>query len=235
MAINVDTVYQRVLAILNKEQRGYLDPQKFNLYANHIQLEKLESYIYDLDYFLSVPGNSTQVADMVEVTREKLSKFETEVTTPTFSSPHFLLPSDCYRIDSVIYNGVECNPISRKEYLYISQSPIGKPSDAFPVYIKDDTGIKVYGTNIFTNVSPSADPISINYIRRPANVVWGYTSVLGAAQYNAATSTDFELDASEETDVVIGILKLAGVEVKDLSTYEVASKEEITEKQIERS
>ena len=31
--VNVDTVYQRVLAIANKEQRGYITPLEFNLYA----------------------------------------------------------------------------------------------------------------------------------------------------------------------------------------------------------
>ena len=34
MSVSVDTVYQRVLAILNKEQRGYVTPQEFNLFAN---------------------------------------------------------------------------------------------------------------------------------------------------------------------------------------------------------
>ena len=33
MAVNIDTVYQRVLAIANKEQRGYITPQEFNLYS----------------------------------------------------------------------------------------------------------------------------------------------------------------------------------------------------------
>jgi len=33
MAVSVDTVYQRVLAIANKEQRGYITPQEFNLFA----------------------------------------------------------------------------------------------------------------------------------------------------------------------------------------------------------
>ena len=31
MPINVDTVYQTVLALANKEQRGYITPQEFNL------------------------------------------------------------------------------------------------------------------------------------------------------------------------------------------------------------
>ena len=33
MAVSIDTVYQRVLAILNKENRGYVTPQEFNLFA----------------------------------------------------------------------------------------------------------------------------------------------------------------------------------------------------------
>ena len=37
MAISVDTVYQRVLALANKEQRGYITPQEFNLFANQAQ------------------------------------------------------------------------------------------------------------------------------------------------------------------------------------------------------
>ena len=47
MAISVDTVYQRVLAIANKEQRGYITPQEFNLMANQVQISIFESYFYD--------------------------------------------------------------------------------------------------------------------------------------------------------------------------------------------
>ena len=38
MPISIDTVYQRVLAITNKEQRGYVTPLEFNLIANQAQL-----------------------------------------------------------------------------------------------------------------------------------------------------------------------------------------------------
>ena len=40
--IRVDTVYQRVLALANKEQRGYITPQEFNLFANQVQMIELE-------------------------------------------------------------------------------------------------------------------------------------------------------------------------------------------------
>ena len=39
MAISIDTVYQRVLAFANKEQRGYITPQEFNLFAGQVQME----------------------------------------------------------------------------------------------------------------------------------------------------------------------------------------------------
>ena len=49
MNINIDTVYQRVLAIANKEQRGYITPQEFNLFANHAQMDIFEQYFYDME------------------------------------------------------------------------------------------------------------------------------------------------------------------------------------------
>ena len=44
MAINVNTVYQTVLLILNKEQRGYMTPTEFNSIGTQVQLEIFEKY-----------------------------------------------------------------------------------------------------------------------------------------------------------------------------------------------
>ena len=49
MAVSVDTVYQRVLSLANKEQRGYITPQEFNLFANQVQQEILDQYFYDIN------------------------------------------------------------------------------------------------------------------------------------------------------------------------------------------
>ena len=38
MPVNIDTVYQRVLAAANKEQRGYITPLEFNLMANQAKM-----------------------------------------------------------------------------------------------------------------------------------------------------------------------------------------------------
>ena len=51
MAVSVDTVYQRVLALANKEQRGYITPQEYNLFANQAQMDIFEQYFYDVEQF----------------------------------------------------------------------------------------------------------------------------------------------------------------------------------------
>ena len=74
--VNIDTVYQRVLAIANKEQRGYITPQEFNLFANQAQLDIFEQYFYDLNQFMRIPGNDTTYADQVDIIQEKIDVFE---------------------------------------------------------------------------------------------------------------------------------------------------------------
>ena len=49
--VNIDTVYQKVLAIANKEQRGYITPQEFNLFADYAQKDIFEKYLYDPEYY----------------------------------------------------------------------------------------------------------------------------------------------------------------------------------------
>ena len=46
--ISVDTIYQRVLAMANKEQRGYITPQEFNLIADKAKLDILDVYFHDI-------------------------------------------------------------------------------------------------------------------------------------------------------------------------------------------
>ena len=76
MAIRIDRVYQKVLALANKEQRGYITPQEFNLFADHAQMEIFEQYFYDLSQFIRTPGNSTGHSDAVTNLEEKISFHE---------------------------------------------------------------------------------------------------------------------------------------------------------------
>ena len=220
MAVNVNTVYQRVLAITNKEQRGYITPQEFNTIANQAQLDIFEQYFYDLNQFGRVPGNQTDYADMLEILEEKISIFE---KTSISVSGGTTLPADLYRLGSILTNCPSCREveqITQKEWLYIQKSPIAQPTNEFPIYIRDNAGIKVYGTD---NAQITSG-VYVNYVKTPATVSWAANSTTGL--YNSAASTNFELHESEETELVIKILALAGIILKDNSVYAMASGED---------
>ena len=228
MAVSVDTVYQRVLAILNKEQRGYLTPAEYNLFANQAQLDIFEQYFYDLNQFSRLPGNSTEYSDMVDILEEKISIFETFGTT-TYANGYWPEPTDLYRLGSVVYNGSEVEHVNKNEYLYVTSSPLSKPTNDFPIYTRDANGIKVYGASEIT-----AD-VTFQYVKKPAKAIWNYTEVNGEALYDANGAVDFELHEAEETDLVIKILQLAGVLIKDPSVYQIGSTEEAKDVQQEKA
>lgn len=219
MAVSVDTVYQRVLAILNKEQRGYVTPQEFNLFANQAQMDIFEQYFYDINQFGRLHGNDTEYSDMLNILNEKINIFEKNGSM-TYSSNYWSEPSDLYRMGTIIYNSIEAERINANEYLYINASPLTKPTDARPIFVASSSGYKVYGTNELTS------GVSCNYIKKPAAVVWGYNTVSGQALYNSSSSTDFELHISEETELVFKILQLAGLSIKELQVYQLGNQME---------
>ena len=104
MAISVDTVYQRVLAIANKEQRGYITPQEFNLFANQAQMDIFEQYFYDIGQFDRRNANDTEYSNMVSLLEEKISAFEKyRVVMSAVSGNTLTLPTDVYRLGTVFY------------------------------------------------------------------------------------------------------------------------------------
>ena len=218
--ILVDTVYQRVLAFANKEQRGYITPQEFNLYANQAQMEIFEQYFYDLNQFQRVHGNDTSYADMDNMLEEKLQVFERSDGTGVIDDISIygnsgvdskILPDYIYRVSGVEFNNIECEMLNTKEFRSVtSGTPLITPTDDRPVF------------NIRSNIITCATkignvvPTMIFYFKNPNKVQWGYVVINEKALYdsNPNKTTNFELHPSEETELVYKILKFAGVSMK---------------------
>ena len=76
MAVEINRVYEKVLALANKEQRGYITPQEFNLFADHAQQDIFEQYFYDLEQRQRGAGNELEYSDIISNIEEKISLFE---------------------------------------------------------------------------------------------------------------------------------------------------------------
>ena len=225
--VRVDTVYQRVLAIANKEQRGYITPLEFNLYANQAQMDIFEQYFYDLNQFLRIPGNDTEYSDVVNILEEKINMFEVfGNVTSTNGNFDISVLSNFYRLGTVQAGGTEVEKLEHKDFKIINISPLTRPTVTRPVYFKQG--------NIL-NVRPDTiGSIDVFYIRLPHKVEWGYIVTSEKALYNANSSINFELHASEETDLVVKILALAGITMDDQALYQIASQEDIKNTQQEK-
>ena len=234
MSVNVNTVYSRVLAISNKEQRGYITPQEFNIFANQAQMDIFEQYFYDLNQFMRLPGNSTGHADMVDLLNEKIGIF-TKTSSLAYGSETFNKPADLYRLTAIEYNGITADRLTRKEFLQINKSPLTKPSDEFPVYTELADGYDVQGADEFNAADQSGSPkVIIEYIKKPTTVSWAGNVVNGVSLYSENDSTNFDLHPSEETELVIKILELAGISIRQVDIAQYAAQKEVQSIQQEK-
>ena len=232
MAVSVDTVYQTVLALANKEQRGYITPQEFNLHAEQAQMGIFDQYFYDLNQFKRIPGNNTKHSDMTDLIEEKISHFKQGPTNISNGTTLTALPGSSgntfYKLTNVFNvsydkraEEISCEDVYKTQY-----SPLTKATKNRPVYYRK-TG-KIY-------LLPSAGQFVVNWIRKPKHPKWTYIVVNEKPLHNPTTATqDFELHPSEQTDLVIKILQLSGVTIKDYNLTQVAAQEEIKNIQQEK-
>jgi len=221
MAINVNKVYRVVLAILNKEQRGYLTPDQFNRLGRQAQLDLFEKSFYDYNRAVikgDRVGSSSEYGDLAANIQEKIDVFAKQATL-SFTTGAASEPADLYRTVLIVINGdTEVEQVKKTELAYLNSSKLTSPSTSYPVYYAEADNIKIFPTSITS--------AKIDYIKTPTDPIWGYTSSGGAYTYAVGSSTDFELHPSEETSLVTKILAYAGVILKDPTVIQVAAQEE---------
>mgnify|MGYP003671163259 FL=1 len=235
--INVDRVYQRVLILANKEQRGYITPQEFNLFANQAQMDIFEQYFYDLNQFRRIPGNDTTHADMVDILEEKIGIFEVTaalVLAPNaegFSSGNLNGLIRFYRLSNVRSdNNIMMESVSRKDFRTFPNSPLTAPTTTRPIYMVDTIN------NTLQIAGSTLGIANIDYVQSPRDVNWTYVVVGEKALLNATALDyqDFDLHPSEETKLVVKILTLAGLTLKDPNLYQIAAGEDMKNIQQEK-
>ena len=232
MAVSIDTVYQRVLAAANKEQRGYITPIEFNLMANQAQMAIFEQYFYDRGQTERIAGNDLGHSDPDDILDEKIDLFS---ITEELGSNQFT-PVDIYRVENVFLTigdkAVNCEKISQKDFQLIMNSRILHPTINRPVYTMSSLATQ-YQIQVFTptvidaNTPEEEGIVSANMIRVPSKAEWGYVVVNERALYSAGRATNFELHPSEETNLVNKILELAGIILNKPGLVQIADQEDI--------
>ena len=77
----INNVRNTVLAIINKNNYGYLSPQDFNLYAQQAQMDLFEDYFYQYNQYINRENarqSGTGYADIVKGLEEVIDSFSVQ-------------------------------------------------------------------------------------------------------------------------------------------------------------
>jgi len=221
--VNIDTVYQRVLALANKEQRGYITPQEFNLYANQAQQEIFEQYFYDLNQAARIPGNEYVHSDVDDMLEEKLQIFENTdgiavVAGYTVAGGGgLILPLYVYRVSKIEYDNIvpyvgtttyDCEILKTKDFKdCILGGPLTRPNNTRPIANIRGNVMRAVGGATFNPSAPFTPTqyanLSLTYFKKPgginsagtsADVAWGYFVVGGKALYDTSVNKTFHFE-----------------------------------------
>jgi len=124
MPININSVYQKVLDIANKEQRGYITPTEFNSFADQAQMEIFDSYFYSSEAYGRAMPNDTEHSDRHDIIQEKVEYFEKEIygaeiafQPDGFRRYQMYTPTDFYKVQTVLVAESETNEFSPEQFL----------------------------------------------------------------------------------------------------------------------
>ena len=244
MAISINTVYQKVLALANKEQRGYITPQEFNLMADRAQMEIYDSYFHDVKTAYNKISNNSKYSDELEMLDEKLSPFlNTNTGSINADTNSVSLPSTLYYLKAVSISKVSSSDVSaegysseetffheidRRDFLNISGHPLLAPTGSRPVFVRIPTNVIEISPTPTINTT-----IKFYFYKTPATPSWGYVVVNGRALHNNSETytTNFELHPSEEENLVNKILQYSGIIMQKTGLIEAAMTEIAQKKQ----
>ena len=169
---------------------------------------------------------------MVDILEEKISVFEQTALIILNLDGEGQLSSlgNFYRLTSIRDGNIIYESISRKEARLFQLSPLAKPTKTRPAYLVNGVN------NDFELFGRIPVAVNVDYIRTPIPVNWTYVVVQGKALYNgnATDAQNFELHPSEETELVLKILTLAGFTLKDPNLYQAAAGEDMKSTQQEK-
>jgi hypothetical protein len=260
--VNIDKVYQKVLAFANKEQRGYMYPQEFNLFADQAQMEIFEQYFYDKNQFARIPGNSYAYSDMIDNLEEKIQIFEcynkpltvSQATHNPNNNPAAAIAGswgdirlgdqypDIYRIGTVLVKyhtedyGAVAERFPIKEIHEYAYGKLTRPTRLSPRYTEYPASDGTHKIKIYPypHHDRDVDRVQISYIRKPKKPHWAYVVVNHKPLYNSTDSAHFELHASEESELVYRILAYAGIALEKPGLTQAAVGLETTKQQQEK-
>lgn len=211
--MTIDQVYKFVDFIIKKSNSGgYLTPDEFNLIINRAQIQyfnKLYGNQNDYRYDRPVPKIAYAITEKIS---NSLSPFLSDSTSLTIDgNGQVNIPSDLFQTVSITHNidGIEYE-ITRVEQDRVANnlsSYYDSPTSDYPIYSQLRTKFQFYPKNLAT--------ASLFYLKKPTDMVWGYTMSGAIPVYDSATSVQPLWKDMDMNEIIYIALSYIGVNLKD--------------------
>ena len=241
----INSVRNTVLAILNKNNYGYISPSDFNLFAKQAQLEIFEEYFSEYNNVINKENarvSGTDYADVRKALEEAIELFATTSTLTQFAvaSNKFYLPSvtttgsDYFMISKIlcydasgatrVFKG-EAAKVTHGKITMLINSNLTAPTETYPAYTQEGSILTVYPATI--NLANEVDAV---YFRYPKDPKWTFTTLInGEPVFNQSAGLgyqDFELPIEDEIKLVTKILQYAGMSIREIEAVQFGGAEE---------
>lgn len=164
------------------------------------------------------------VGDIVVNTTDSTSAFVTAVAnTSLILSSDIIVSGENY----AIYNNKNISEVERvnqDKIFYLTNSNLTAPTTQYPAYVLEGNNVTAYPTTI-----SGVSDLQTQYVRYPKDPKWTYQTLIGGQplfDQSQADFQDFELPLSDETDLVVNILKYAGLSIREAEVVQAATAQE---------
>lgn len=219
--MTIDEVHKFIDFIAKKSNAGgYITPAEKDLLLNRAQLQyfnKVYGNQNDYRYDRPVPKIAYAITEKVS---NSLSPFLSDPTVLTIdSNGQVNTPTDLYQMVAVTHtiDGIQ-NEVTRVEHDRVANnlsSVIEAPDAEYPIYTQLRTKLQFYPKNLGTATAI--------YLKKPSNMVWGYTTVSGRPVYDPLTSVQPEWKDMDMNEIIYLALSYIGVNLKDPEVSQFAN------------
>jgi len=230
----INNVRSTVLSIINKEDRGWITPEEFNLFCAMAQLEVFEDYFYEYNKWLNFQNKrltNSEYSDIPKNIREKIDRFSDNYSLPYDNVDYlFIVPDEIYRIEALIYSGAEIDEVSKRDLINLENANLNPPTEEYPVYTRFNNNIKVLPATINSTIKCYA-------LRKPLTPKWTYIEVSENPLFNPSADDyqDLEIHPSDEPSIIVKILSYVGISLREADVAQFMEAKEIKQTQKENA
>jgi len=230
--VSVQSVYETVKNLVNKDQKGFVSPEVFNSFGKIAQLNIYKEMFEDMSMGRKLRRQNVDGPTHNSfITRAKtdLSPLATTVTIQKDPATGvFDKPLDFSVIISCNLPGIRGSaktPVyllhEEEKINHLLASNLSAPTSSNPVALVSDD-LEIFPTSV--------SRVDLTYYRTPRTPVYMTNSVnvngIGIESFNADASQDFELPSHYEEELISEIVKMLGVNLRDPDVYKHGITEE---------